>query len=135
MRIATDVRDVLERATVDGRRLRLPEQLPDHLYQRVHKVLTAAGGRWTRSVQAHVFTSDPSALINGIVRTGVLMTPQDDGYFPTPPPVVERLMEPTSPPACASWSRPPAGARSPPPSRTGAASSTASNCCPTTRRP
>ncbi|SEM79960.1 SAM-dependent methyltransferase [Streptacidiphilus jiangxiensis] len=93
MRITPDVRDVLEKATVDGVRLLLPEQLPDLLYQRVNKVLAAAGGRWNRRAQAHVFAADPSAVIAGIVRTGILTTPQDHGYFPTPPPIVDRLLE------------------------------------------
>ncbi|QYY33590.1 methyltransferase (plasmid) [Cupriavidus pinatubonensis] len=93
MKIATDVMGVLDRAVVEGNSLRLTEQLDPALYKRVNKVLDAAGGKWNRKAQAHLFERDVATTIDQIILTGEILIPQDFGFFPTPPAVVGRLLE------------------------------------------
>lgn len=50
-----DVRAVLERADVTDASVVINEQLDRKLYERVNKVLVAAGGTWDRQTKAHYF--------------------------------------------------------------------------------
>ena len=93
MKIASDILAVLERASIEGTALRLPGQVNPNLYTRCDKVLQAAGGRWVRKAQAHVFPEAPGLVIEQMCSTGELVTVQDFGYFPTPADVVKRLVE------------------------------------------
>jgi predicted RNA methylase len=69
--LADDVRDVLERSAITETALTLPSgQLVRELYERVDKVLKAAGGKWNRSAKAHVFVSDPRAALGLALETG-----------------------------------------------------------------
>jgi predicted RNA methylase len=88
-----DVMGVLDRAVVEGNTLKLTEQLDPSLYKRVNKVLDAAGGKWNRKAQAHLFERDVATTIDQIILTGEIVVPQDFGFFPTPPDVVARLLE------------------------------------------
>ncbi|MGP3691057.1 methyltransferase [Streptomyces sp. IBSNAI002] len=93
MKIASDVLAVLAGAVIEGVALRLPAQVDPNLYTRVDKALQAAGGRWDRKAQAHVFPEAPGPAIQQMCSTGELVTAQDFGYFPTPAAVVKRLVE------------------------------------------
>lgn len=93
MRIDNQVLAVLGSARVEGNQLFLTGQLDRNLYQRTDKVLQAAGGKWNRSKKAHVFDSCAEARIEQMLNTGDIVIPQDFGYFPTPKPVVELLVE------------------------------------------
>ena len=55
MKVEQNVLQVLSNSTIAGNVLTLPAQLDRTLYQRTNKVLEAAGGRWSRKVQAHIF--------------------------------------------------------------------------------
>jgi predicted RNA methylase len=93
--ILTALRD---QAETDGNRLVLTgPRMDPKLYQRVNEVLEAVGGRWTTSVQAHVFPIDAAAAITPVLATGQVVTlrekRQQAQYFPTPAPVVARLVE------------------------------------------
>jgi predicted RNA methylase len=92
MRISDGVLAVLSAAEVDGPKVRLPKVERD-LYLRCDKVLRAAGGAWTRSVQAHVFPTDARDALDQVLVTGQITTPQEMGWFPTPAPVVEQLLD------------------------------------------
>lgn len=95
MKVPTEVLEVLDQATTDGNALRLaPGQLDRKLYVSTDKVLAAAGGKWNRSAKAHLFEGDAADAIEQVILTGEVVTQkQEFGYFPTPPPVVARLME------------------------------------------
>ncbi|WP_186101834.1 SAM-dependent methyltransferase [Burkholderia gladioli] len=93
MRIATDVLATLSAAETNGNQLKLVGQLDRSLYERTNKVLEAAGGKWNRKAKAHLFDGDADDAIEQIILTGEIAIPQDFGYFPTPPAVVERLVE------------------------------------------
>ncbi len=94
MQVATDVLTVLSRAEVSGNTLKIAEQLDRNMYQRTNKVLEAAGGKWNRKTQAHVFDDDASTRIDQLILTGQVEVPKDEfNFFPTPADVVSRLLE------------------------------------------
>ncbi|MFJ3229893.1 hypothetical protein [Streptomyces sp. NPDC086787] len=93
MKIDPDVLDVIRAATVDGPALRLNGQLDRKLYERVNLALHAVGGVWHRYKKAHIFTIDAADAIAGLLSTGEVITDVDRGYFPTPKPTVERLLD------------------------------------------
>jgi predicted RNA methylase len=93
VKVSDAVIDVLGDAEIEGNALRMVGQLDRKLYVDTNKVLEAAGGKWNRSAKAHLFNEDPSDVIERIVLTGEVVNPQDFGFFPTPPAVVDVLIE------------------------------------------
>ncbi|MFD8509759.1 hypothetical protein ACFV27_01235 [Streptomyces antimycoticus] len=93
MRIDPDVLDIIKSATTDGPVLRLPGQLDTKLYQRTNLALSAVGGKWNRYKRAHLFPIDAADAIAGLLATGEVTTDADRGYYPTPEPIVELLLE------------------------------------------
>lgn len=92
--IPVDVMNVLERAELDGPRLRISEQLDRKLYTEVAKVLEAIGGKWNRSQKATVFDGDAAELLEALLQTGEYhRVKQDLGQFDSPPAVVARVMD------------------------------------------
>lgn len=55
MKIADDVLTELSAAAIDGNQLFLTDRMDRSLYQRVNKVIEAAGGKWNRKAKCHVF--------------------------------------------------------------------------------
>ena len=93
MKVPTDVLQVLDRAKTDGPRLILTGTLDRKLYLDTAKVLEAAGGKWNRKAKAHLFDGDAADAIEAVILTGeVVSAKQKFGYFPTPAPVVQRLI-------------------------------------------
>lgn len=93
MQISDDVLAVLSTAHTTGNTLRLAGQLKRSLYERTNKVLEAAGGKWSRKAQAHLFEGDAGDLVEQILLSGEITVPQDFGWFPTPQAVVQQLVE------------------------------------------
>lgn len=93
MQIDPDVIDAIRSATADGPALRLNGQLERKLYERVNLALHAVGGVWHRYKKAHVFTIDAAEAIAGLLATGEVITDVDQGFYPTPEPTVERLLD------------------------------------------
>src|SRR5580692_5482458 len=94
MNIDSAVLDVLSNASMDGNSLKLTGQLDRPLYVATNKVLEAAGGKWNRKAQAHIFEGDAAEIMDQIILTGkVTNKKQELGFFPTPPDVVNRLIE------------------------------------------
>lgn len=93
-----DVRDVLHRSrilrpdTASEWLLKLPGQLERSLYERVMKVLATEGGKWSQTVEAHVFTHDPTEALVGAAAAGELTTIKE-GWFPTPRLIVEQMLQ------------------------------------------
>jgi len=67
-------------------------QLDRKLYERVNKALEAMGGKWNRSKGGHVFSLDPRSQVEGLIENGLLVV-EKDGFFETPPEVVNRMVE------------------------------------------
>lgn len=97
MKVDNDVLTVLARATTEGDALTLVGQLDRKLYERTNKVLEAGGGKWNKKAKAHLFEGGAAEAMEQIIQTGevtlVRTIQQDFGYFPTPAPVVVRLIE------------------------------------------
>lgn len=71
-KVTPEVRAVLERSTIEGNILKLPdEQLARPLYEAVNKVLGNAGGVWNRGKKGHVFPGDPRPKLGLALETGV----------------------------------------------------------------
>jgi predicted RNA methylase len=93
MKVENDVLIVLSHAAISENALRLNGQLERKLYERTNQVLAAAGGVWNRKAKAHMFEESPAELIEAIILTGEVTSPREFGFFPTPPPLVTRLLE------------------------------------------
>lgn len=93
MKIDTDVLKAIRSATVDGLTLRLNGTLDRKLYDRVNLALQAVGGTWNRYQRAHIFPFAAADAIAGLLATGEVITDVDRGYFPTPKPLVEQLLD------------------------------------------
>jgi type I restriction-modification system DNA methylase subunit len=94
MNIDSAVLDVLSNASMDGNSLKLTGQLDRPLYVATNKILEAAGGKWNRKAQAHVFDGDAAEIMDQIILTGkVLNKKQELGQFFSPIAVVERVIE------------------------------------------
>ena len=94
MPLSPAARDVLQRSLVTDMRLYLPqEQLPRPLYVEVDKALRAAGGKWNKQLQCHVFTRDPQqTLVPYLDTTTVPKIQQQLQSFYTPPAVAEQVI-------------------------------------------
>lgn len=93
MRISPATAEVLRRATVDGDQVILPAgQLDRATYVDVNKVLVGLGGKWNRRAAAHVFDGPVGDKLADALGEGTVTPPQAFGYFPTPPPLAERLV-------------------------------------------
>jgi predicted RNA methylase len=94
VKVSTDVLQVLDRAETDGPRLILTGTLDRKLYTDTAKVLEAAGGKWNRKARAHLFDGDAADAIESVILTGeVVSRIQQFGYFPTPAPIVQELLD------------------------------------------
>lgn len=93
-KIDDDVREVLGRSTIIENRLVLPGQLDRKIYERVDKVLKAAGGKWDRSSKSHVFAKSPAEVLGLAQETGEI-TDQKKLFnaFYTPESLARRLVE------------------------------------------
>jgi len=94
IRIEQDMLDVLNRSEITATELRLPQdQLERKLYERVNKVIVAAGGRWNRSRQSHVFESDPREKLGLALETGKIVDVQREFQeFLTPEDLAHRMV-------------------------------------------
>ncbi|MFI1100285.1 class I SAM-dependent methyltransferase [Streptomyces melanogenes] len=93
MQLDPDVLDVLRTARTNGTALQLPGALDRKLYQRVDLALNAVGGKWNRYQRAHIFSIEAADAIAGLLATGEVTTDAERGYYPTPTPIVEQLLD------------------------------------------
>ncbi|WP_030670530.1 methyltransferase [Streptomyces rimosus] len=94
MKVPANVLEVLDRAETDGSRLILTGALSRKLYLDTAKTIEAAGGKWNRRERAHLFGGDAADAIEPIILTGeVTSTRQQFGYFPTPAPIAQQLID------------------------------------------
>lgn len=92
-RIAEDVQGELNGLVVSGNTVKIVEKLPKKLYDKLNELLSAIGGQWTTSVQAHVFNEDPAPLIDELIEKGSIFTRKDYEFFETQPPEVSRVIQ------------------------------------------
>lgn len=92
-KIKPEILAILDRSLITKDLLMLPqEKLARGTYLDVNKVLEAAGGKWNRKRQGHVFDGDAATLIEPILLTGeVTNKKQELGAFDTPQPLAARV--------------------------------------------
>lgn len=94
IRLDSDVLEVLAAAQADGNALRLTGQLDRKLYVKVGKAIEAAGGKWDRRAQAHLFGGDAAPVIAGLLEAGTVISERSaQQFFPTPSWVTGLLIE------------------------------------------
>lgn len=72
--ITPEVRAVLESSVIDATSLKLPSTPLDRkLYVAVNKVIEAAGGKWNKSLKAHVFSNDPRVELGLALESNVIV--------------------------------------------------------------
>lgn len=91
--LSIPVLTVLSKSSVEGCVVKLPGQLDRKLYEQVNRVLVALGGKWDRKLSGHLFKEDPSDLLDTVMLTGMIRKPEKFGYFPTPRPLGETVVE------------------------------------------
>ncbi|SFJ68531.1 N-6 DNA methylase [Methylobacterium brachiatum] len=95
MRVSQDVLAVLDRASCEGNALSLVAlgKLDRKLYADINKALEAAGGKWNRKAQAHLFEGDAAEAIEPIILTGeIVSVRQELQQFDTPPDLAARVV-------------------------------------------
>lgn len=92
-KIEESVLAALSAATFEGNEMRLVGTLDRQVYQRLAKVVEAAGGKWNRKAAAHLFEGDAAAAMEPVFLTGEIVKPSDLGQFDSPPAVVDRVIE------------------------------------------
>lgn len=71
VKLSPEVLAVLARSRADGSSLHLPdEQLDRATYTKVAKAIELAGGKWNRSVRAHVFSGSAEDALESLLLTG-----------------------------------------------------------------
>ena len=83
MQIEPAVINVLEASLIEGNQLTLMGQLDRKLYTKVDAVLKEAGGKWNRKAKAHIFSEDPTDVLDRIILVGAITTQKDFGFFQT----------------------------------------------------
>jgi len=92
IRIDDDVLAVLNRSTITETALTLPDQLDRKLYEKVNKVIAAAGGKWNKKTKSHLFPSDPREVLGLAITTkSVDNKKQIFQEFFTPPDVAAQV--------------------------------------------
>jgi predicted RNA methylase len=96
--IDDQVKDILLRAQIEGNVLRIVEQLPRDVYERVNKVLAALGGKWDRRSRGHVFADDPAERVAQAVGTGrAVDIKKSFEFFETPRQLAELMVQRAAP--------------------------------------
>lgn len=92
MQISTEVLTVLSGLDIVGNTIRMAK-LERGLYLKVDAVLKEMGGKWDRKAQAHLFSTDPTPIVEQVLTVGEITTAKDLGFFRTPQPLAKRLVE------------------------------------------
>lgn len=90
-----NVKEVLQKCTVDGKTVKLPEgQLDRKLYQQVAKALEGIGGKWKGGkIMGFVFPTDPTANLDKIAGGEKINLKKEFQFFATPDALANRLVE------------------------------------------
>lgn len=94
MKVSTQVISALEAAEINGSVLKLIGQLDRKIYLDVSKVLESVGGKWNRKAGGHLFSEDPTEIIDRIILTGeATNAKQEMGAFFTPRSIADQVAE------------------------------------------
>jgi predicted RNA methylase len=91
--IPNEVLAVLKESRCEEDRLHLPQQLPRDLYIKTAKIIDTLGGKWNRSVAAHVFEGDCAERVDEAVIAGeVADFKKLYQFYETPPELARRMV-------------------------------------------
>ena len=95
MKIKEDILKILDKCTIEGDTVFLPnEQLDRKTYTDVNKCLESIGGKWNKKAKGHVFDEDPTELFDNLILTGETVDLKKEyQYFPTPSDIAKSLVE------------------------------------------
>ncbi|MGC5410481.1 class I SAM-dependent methyltransferase, partial [Streptomyces sp. DT225] len=97
MRFPTDVLTVLTdpRTVIRGDSVSVPFDLDRPVYQRLDVVLKEMGGRWDgrKAVRAHVFPHRIEEHFRQCLAAGEYPTRTEQGWYPTPHPLVMQMCD------------------------------------------
>jgi predicted RNA methylase len=91
--VSAEVLDILRGAVAEGNSLKIAGRLDRETYVKLAGALNAAGGKWNRGAQAFLFSEDAAPVLAKLLDDGSVVRPQDEGWFPTPEPVIARMLE------------------------------------------
>lgn len=92
IKLRPEIAEILQRSTLTGTTLKLPEQLDRETYQQVNKVIVLAGGKWNRRSSLHVFEYGDMSDLKRAMSTGVAVDKKKlNQAFYTPCAVAERV--------------------------------------------
>ncbi|MFB0617255.1 class I SAM-dependent methyltransferase [Streptomyces sp. AGS-58] len=96
MEIPRGVYDVLtdERTVIADNRVRIPFPLDRARYEQVDKILKEIGGRWDgrKAARCHVFPFPVEAYMRECLATREFPSRSEQGWYPTPPRVVDEML-------------------------------------------
>src|SRR5713226_4128671 len=91
--IPTEVLDVLKQSRCEGNQLHLPRQLSRDLYVKTAKTIEMLGGKWNRSLAAHIFEGDCAERVDEAVIAGeVTDFKKLYQFYETPPELTRRMV-------------------------------------------
>lgn len=95
MKISNEILDILNQSRIEGNLLYLPDiKLDRSTYVSVNKVLESIGGKWSRKLKAHEFSTDIEEILEDIINTGEYTDKKKEyQYFPTPTELAEKLVD------------------------------------------
>lgn len=95
MKIKENILNILRNCKVESNTVFLPSvQLDRKTYQDVNKCLESIGGKWNRKAKGHVFSEDPTELLDNLILTGeVTDIKKQFQFFPTPPELAQQMIE------------------------------------------
>lgn len=70
--ITTEVREILSQSIITAKLVQLPSgKLPKPLYAAVNKAIENVGGKWNKTAQAHLFTTDARPKMEALIASGI----------------------------------------------------------------
>lgn len=91
--IDPQVETILRQSRVEGTTLFLPGQMDRTLYLAVNDVLERLGGKWNRKAGGHIFRRSPAEALAAVLETGERPDKNPLDFFPTPWPIVSRMLD------------------------------------------
>lgn len=80
--------------SIEGSNVKITQQLDRKQYEAINKVLEACGGKWNRTAKAHVFSEDPTDVLDTVMLTGEVANKKKDlDQFDSPQDVIDIILD------------------------------------------
>jgi len=93
--VSDELQEILTSSEINGCIVTIGRQLDRRSYLMVDEAMRAIGGKWNKKAKGHVFSSDPTDLIESIIESGTFEHPKkldNFGFFPTPVALVQEMI-------------------------------------------